>query len=49
MEEIWAICRRLHVKLLQTTTPEQQQTLPYFVKEEFLTAEDAYYNTADLL
>jgi len=49
LEDLWSTCRNLHIKLLQTATEEQQTTLPYFQKEEFLAAEDSYHETADLL
>jgi len=49
LEDLWSTCRNLHIKLLQTATEEQQTTLPYFQKEEFLVAEDCFHETADLL
>ncbi|XP_029160333.1 uncharacterized protein LOC114932333 [Nylanderia fulva] len=49
LTSLWASCRELHVKLLQSTTPEEKKTLAYFVDEEFLVAEEAYYETADVL
>jgi len=47
LESFWRTCSSLHVKLLQTATPEKQKTLSYFVKEEFLEAEEAYHKAAD--
>src|SRR5436190_3864241 len=49
LQSLWASCRELHVKLLQSTTPEEQNTLSYFLDKEFLVAEEIYEETADVL
>src|SRR5436190_18949375 len=42
LQSLWASCRELHVKLLQSTTPEEQNTLSYFLDKEFLVAEEIH-------
>jgi len=49
LEQILTTCRDLYVKLLQLITTEEQRSIPYFSKEEFLAAEDSYHETADAL
>ncbi|XP_029156123.1 uncharacterized protein LOC114946183 [Nylanderia fulva] len=46
---LWASCQELHLKLLQTTTKEDQKTMSYFLDEEFLEAEEIYDETVDYL
>jgi len=48
LEALWEKCQRLHVRLLQVTTTEEQRT-GYFTTEEFYDAEDAYHEAADYL
>ncbi|XP_029172969.1 uncharacterized protein LOC114941935 [Nylanderia fulva] len=49
LETLWTSCRGLHVKLLQATTSEEQKTVSYFLNGNFLSAEEIYHDTADLL
>ncbi|XP_012216467.1 uncharacterized protein [Linepithema humile] len=49
LEVLWDSCRRLHVKLLQIATAEEQRTLSYFQGDEFLAAEEIYQDIADTL
>ncbi|XP_029157231.1 uncharacterized protein LOC114929733 [Nylanderia fulva] len=49
LETLWTSCRGLHVKLLQATTSEEQKTVSYFLNGDFLSAEEIYHDTADLL
>nr|XP_012227877.1 PREDICTED: uncharacterized protein LOC105675368 [Linepithema humile] len=49
LESLWDSCRRLHVKLLQIATAEEQRTLFHFQGDEFLAAEEIYQDTADTL
>src|SRR5580765_8515731 len=49
LETLWATCQALHVKILQSTTPEEQASTSYFLEEEFFAAEDAYLEAADYI
>ncbi|XP_024875075.1 uncharacterized protein LOC112456632 [Temnothorax curvispinosus] len=48
LEGLWKEVQALHVQILQTATAEEKST-PYFQQEEFLAAEEAYFDAADHL
>lgn len=47
LEKLWEKCEALHVRISQTVTEEEMESIPYFTKEEFLDAEDVYIEAAD--
>ncbi|XP_070158804.1 uncharacterized protein [Polyergus mexicanus] len=49
LETLWERCQRLNVQLQQIATADEQRTVPYFIEEEFFTAEDVYHEAADYL
>ena len=49
LQELWTSCRAMHVKLLQSTTPEEQKTMSYFINQDFLVAEEIFNETSDVL
>ncbi|XP_071572655.1 uncharacterized protein [Temnothorax nylanderi] len=49
LESLWEKVQALHVQLLQTATAEEKKSTLYFKEEEFLAAEDAYFEAADHL
>ncbi|XP_024886699.1 uncharacterized protein LOC112464122 [Temnothorax curvispinosus] len=43
LEGLWENVRALHVQLLQTATPEEKKSTPYFQQDDLLAAEEAYF------
>ncbi|XP_071574714.1 uncharacterized protein [Temnothorax nylanderi] len=49
LKEHWSRCQRLHVNIDAGATPEDREKEPYFVDDEFLTAEEVYMAASDFL
>jgi len=49
LHDLWAECRRLHVRLIQTATEEEKEATTYFTEHEFLAAEEAYLEATDYI
>ena len=49
LEKLWERCQILNIKLRKVATETDQKGEDYFIKGEFLTAEDTYNTTADYM
>ncbi|KAH0944380.1 hypothetical protein HN011_011445 [Eciton burchellii] len=49
LQKHWEKVQSLHAKINLAATAEDRKKLPYFLQDDFLAGEDAYYEAADYL
>lgn len=49
LKEFWIECKQQHVQLIQITDEETRATMKYFTENQFIAAEESYYNASDFM